>query len=103
MGWKTDPTLFTISCDSHLAIGQACRLLDGPERSPLWLCRFESNYPGGQIRTRRNCLANSFSRRRGETDSDGWYVTEVRFSLRHLQVAPSASPAKQRLRSRSDL
>jgi hypothetical protein len=41
MGWKTYPNCLKISYYAPLAIGQACRLLDGPERWPRWLCRFD--------------------------------------------------------------
>jgi hypothetical protein len=41
MGCKTHPNFFTISFYNPQAIGQACGLLDGPQKSPLWLCRFD--------------------------------------------------------------
>jgi hypothetical protein len=47
MGCKIHPNFFTISCHNPLAIGKACRLLDGPERSPLLVkrcCWLRSRY-----------------------------------------------------------
>jgi hypothetical protein len=41
MGLDSLTTVFKISGDYPLVIRQACRLMDGPERSPLWLCRFD--------------------------------------------------------------
>jgi hypothetical protein len=40
-GLEIYPNFYELNCADPLPVGQACRLLDSPERSPFWSCRFD--------------------------------------------------------------